>query len=324
MGQSLFSLLTLSGVTSLVGVGLPFVIFTAAVVGLVLIDLAIAGRRPEPMSFARAAVTSAIWIGIALAFGLWIAHTRGSDDAYAFFAAYLIEQSLSLDNMVVFLAIFASFAVPEILQPRVLLWGVLGAIVMRGVAIFAGVELLERLDWIRYVFGGILVVGAARLLRSHATGDTPRTAVPRLIGRVIPITPDFHGASFFWKMDGRWSVTPLFLTLVAIELSDIVFATDSIPAVFAATSDPFLVYTSNLLAVLGLRSLYFLVAGIIPRLRFVRYGLAVILALVGMRMVLSDVVHISTRAFLLVIGGTIAVSVVASLWPRREGPMRGL
>jgi tellurite resistance protein TerC len=141
---------------------------------------------------------------------------------------------------------------------------------------------------------------------------------------VIPITPDFHGASFFWKMNGRWSATPLFLTLVAIEFSDIVFATDSIPAVFAATSDPFLVYTSNLLAVLGLRSLYFLVAGIIPRLRFVRYGLAVILALVGMRMVLSDVVHISTRAFLIVIGVTIGVSVVASLWPRREVPMRGL
>ena len=322
--MTLLSLLTLSGVTSFVGVGLPFVVFTAAVVGLVLIDLAIAGRRPEPMSFARAAVASAVWVGIAIAFGLWIARTRGSDDAYAFFAAYLIEQSLSLDNMIVFLAIFASFAVPEILQPRVLLWGVLGAIVMRGAAIFAGVELLERLDWIRYVFGGILVVGAVRLLGSHVTGDTPRTAVPRLIARVIPITPDFHGASFFWKMDGRWSVTPLFLTLVAIEFSDIVFATDSIPAVFAATSDPFLVYTSNLLAVLGLRSLYFLVAGIIPRLRFVRYGLAVILALVGMRMVLSDVVHISTRAFLIVIGVTIAVSVVASLLPRREGPLRGL
>jgi tellurite resistance protein TerC len=303
---------------------LSFIVFTTAVIALVLIDLAVAGRRPKPMSFPRAAVLSAIWIGIAIAFGIWIAHTRGSDDAYAFFAAYLIEQSLSLDNMVVFLAIFASFAVPEILQPRVLLWGVFGAIVMRGAAIFAGVELLERLNWVRYVFGAILIYGALRLLRSHISADSPRTTVPRLVGRVIPITPDFHDGAFFWRMDGRWAVTPLFLALVAVELSDIVFATDSIPAVFAATSDPFLVYTSNLLAVLGLRSLYFLVAGIIPRLRFVRYGLAVILALVGTRMVLSDVVHISTRAFLIAIGVTIAVSVVASLWPRRELPTRGL
>ena len=310
--------------SSLIAVGLPFVVFTAAVVGLVLIDLAVAGRRPEPMTFTRAAVSSGVWIGIAIVFGVWIAHARGSDDAYAFFAAYLIEQSLSLDNMIVFLAIFSSFAVPEVLQPRVLLWGVLGAILMRGAAIFAGVELLERLDWIRYVFGGILIIGAVRLLRSHVTGDSPRIGVAQLVGRVIPITPDFHGGSFFWKLDGRWAVTPLFLTLVAIELSDIVFATDSIPAVFGATNDPFLVYTSNLLAVLGLRSLYFLVAGVIPRLRFVRYGLAVILALVGMRMVFSDVVHISTRAFLVVIGGTIALSVVASLWPRRGVPSRGL
>ena len=295
-----------------------------AVVALVLADLALAGRRTERMSFPRAALLSAIWIGIAVAFGLWIAHTRGSDDAYAFFAAYLIEQSLSLDNMVVFLAIFASFAVPEALQPRVLLWGVFGAIVMRAAAIFAGVALLERLDWVRYVFGGILIFGAVRLLQSHLTGERPRTTVPRLVGRLIPITPDFHGAAFFWRMDGRWAVTPLFLALVAVELSDIVFATDSIPAVFAATRDPFLVYTSNLLAVLGLRSLYFLVAGVIPRLRYVRYGLAVILALVGARMMLADVVHISTRAFLIVIGVAIAVSVVASLWPRREGPLRGL
>ncbi|HEY7393297.1 MAG TPA: TerC/Alx family metal homeostasis membrane protein [Gemmatimonadaceae bacterium] len=303
---------------------MPFVLFTMAVVALVLADLALAGRRTEPMSFGRAALLSAIWIGIAVAFGFWIAHTRGSDDGYAFFAAYLIEQSLSLDNMVVFLAIFASFAVPEALQPRVLLWGVFGAIVMRGAAIFAGVALLERLDWVRYVFGAILIVGAVRLLQSHVSGERPRTTVPRLVGRVIRITPDFHGAAFFWRMNGRWSVTPLFLTLVAIELSDIVFATDSIPAVFAATRDPFLVYTSNLLAVLGLRSLYFLVAGIIPRLRYVRYGLAVILALVGARMMLADVLHISTRAFLIAIGVTMSISVVASLVPPREPPMRGL
>jgi tellurite resistance protein TerC len=295
-----------------------------AVVALVLVDLAVAGRRTERMSFPRASLLSAIWIGIAVGFGFWIAHTRGSDDAYAFFAAYLIEQSLSLDNMVVFLAIFASFAVPEAQQPRVLLWGVFGAIVMRAAAIFAGVALLDRLDWVRYVFGAILIFGAVRLLQSHITGERPRTTIPRLVGRVIPITPDFHGAAFFWRMNGRWAVTPLFLALVAVELSDIVFATDSIPAVFAATRDPFLVYTSNLLAVLGLRSLYFLVAGIIPRLRYVRYGLAIILALVGARMMLADIVPVSTRVFLIAIGVTMAISVVASLLPRREPPLPGL
>ena len=310
--------------TTTLQAGLPFAVFTLAVGVLVLIDLGVSRRSDPSMAFGRAVAFTIVWVAVAVVFGLWIGFTRGTDAALAYFAAYVIEQSLSLDNMVVFLTIFASFAVPLAQQRRVLSWGVVGAIVMRGAAIFAGVELLERLSWIRYIFGALLIVGSVRLLKSHSADGKQAATIQRLVGRVVPITPDFRGDAFFDRMNGHWAVTPLFVALVAIELSDIVFATDSIPAVFAATSDPFLVYTSNLLAVLGLRSLYFLVAGVIPRLRFIRYGLTAILAFVGAKMLLGDVVHISTAASLIVIGGVLAASVGASLWVRRTDVARGL
>jgi tellurite resistance protein TerC len=297
---------------------MPFAVFTGAIVALLLVGLAISGRRKGPMTFRAALVSSAAWIGLAIVFGLWIALRRGQEAALAYFAAYLTEESLSLDNMVVFMAIFARFGLPTDYQERVLSWGVVGAIVMRAAAIFAGVELLERLSWIRYAFGALLIIGSLRLLRSDNPTGTAGGGISRLAGRVLPVTQELHGDAFFWRTPEGLSVTPLFLALVTVEVSDIIFASDSIPAVFAVTDDPFLVYTSNLLAVLGLRSLYFIVAAVIPRLRYIRYGLIAILAFVGAKMLLADFVGISIGVSLLVIGAAITISVIASLWSRRE------
>jgi tellurite resistance protein TerC len=304
-------------VTTTIRAGLPFLVFTAAIVAVVFVALRVSARRRSVMTFRRAAISSALWIGIALGFGIWVAQARGREGALAYFAAYLTEESLSLDNMVVFMAIFARFGVPLEYRERVLSWGVLGAILMRAGAIFAGAALLERLAWIRYLFGALLIIASIRLLRSQGMSASPGGGVTRLVGRVLPVTTEFRGAAFFCRLDGQLAVTPLFLTLVSVEVSDIVFATDSIPAVFAVTRDPFLVYTSNILAVLGLRSLYFLVAGVIPRLRYIRYGLIAILAFVGAKMLLGDLVDISIGTSLLVIAVAITGSVVASLWPRR-------
>jgi len=276
------------------------------------------------MTFRRAALSSAVWIGLAIAFGLWLGFSRGKDDALAYFAAYVTEESLSIDNMVVFIAIFASFAVPDDYRHRVLSWGVIGAIVMRAVAIFAGAALLDRLSWVRFVFGALLIIASVRLLRSHSATGNSGGGVLRFVERFIPVTKEYRGTSFVTRENGRLAVTPLFLALVAIEVSDIVFATDSIPAVFAVTRDPYLVFTSNMLAVLGLRSLYFLVAGIIPRLRYIRYGLTAILGFVGVKMLVADVVEISTGMSLIVIGVAIGSSVAASLWPRRAEVTGGL
>lgn len=264
------------------------------------------------MTVRRAVVASAAWIGIAIAVGFAIALTRGRDDALAYAAAYLTEESLSLDNMVVFMAVFARFGVPADYRARVLAWGVIGAMVMRGLAIYAGAELLDHMSWIRYVFGALLVIAAVRMIRGPESGDAGGR-ISRFAGRLFPVTDTYHGDAFFWRTNGRLYATPLFLALVTIELSDIVFATDSIPAVFAVTRDPFLVYTSNILAVLGLRSLYFIVAAVVPRLQYIRYGLVAILVFVGAKMIIADVVEIPTAMSLAVIGVAIGTTVIASL-----------
>jgi len=303
---------------------LPFVVFTAVLLILVFVDVGLSSRRSGPITFRQAAVSSAAWIGLAIGFGMWIAFTRGKDAGLEFFAAYVTEESLSLDNMVVFIAIFASFAVPDEYRHRVLSWGVIGAIAMRAGAIFAGAALLDRLSWVRYVFGALLIIASVRLLRSREATANSSGGILQLVQRFIPVTNEYRGTAFVTRVDGRLSVTPLFVALVAIELSDIVFATDSIPAVFAVTRDPFLVFTSNMLAVVGLRSLYFLVAGFIPRLRYIRYGLTAILGFVGVKMLIADVVEISTGVSLIVIGIAIGTSVAASLWPRRAAVTGGL
>jgi TerC family integral membrane protein len=298
---------------------LRYGVFTAALLAVVAADLVIAARRRAAPGPRGAAVWVGVWVGLAVAFGLWLGHQHGTVQSLAFFAAYVTEEALSLDNMVVFVAVFGYFAIPAEFQHRVLAWGIAGAVVLRGVMIFAGVELLERVAWITYVFGAFLVFGGLRLLRTPSGETGKGGAILRIARRVVPVTRTLEGPAFFGRINGRLAVTPLFVTLVVIELSDVVFATDSIPAVFGVTRDPFLVYTSNLLAVLGMRSLFFLIAGILPRLRYLRYGLAAILTFVGAKMLAANVVEIPIGISLAVILGALGVAAVASLmWARRH------
>jgi TerC family integral membrane protein len=291
----------------------PYVVFTIGVLVVVGIDLGVATRRRAAPSVRGAAILSAVWIALAVGFGFWIAHWRGTADALSFFAAYLTEDSLSLDNIVVFVAVFAYFGVPVAYQHRVLFWGILGAVVMRGLMVAAGIALLDRFAWITYVFGAFLVYAGIRALRKSGGPSGAGGGMLRLVARFVPVTEECRDASFFQRIDGRLSVTPLFVALIVIELSDVVFATDSLPAVFGVTRDPFIVYTSNMLAVLGLRSLYFLVSGFIPRLRYLRYGLAAILVFVGGKMLLGDVIEIPTWLSLAVIASSIGTAAVTSL-----------
>ena len=224
--------------------------------------------------------------------------------------------------MVVFVAVFSYFGVPAAYQHRVLFWGILGAVVMRGLMIAAGVALLGRFAWVTYVFGAFLVFAGVRMLRRRGAPGESGGGLLRLVRRFVPVTEECRDAAFFRRVDGRLSVTPLFIALVVIELSDAVFATDSLPAVFGVTRDPFLVYTSNLLAVLGLRSLYFLVSGVLPRLRYLRYGLAAILGFVGAKMLAADVVEVPVWLSLAVIVVAIATAAAASVLapaPARAG-----
>src|SRR5919199_3422515 len=208
----------------------PFVLFTLAVLALVAVDLAIAARRRRPPSVRAAAIWSVVWVALALGFGLWVARARGRDDALAYLAAYLTEESLSVDNMVVFVAVFAYFGVPVAYQHRVLFWGIVGAIVMRALMIAAGVALLDRFAWITYVFGAFLVFAGLRMLRRRGAPGESGGGLLRLVRRFVPVTEECRDAAFFRRVDGRWSVTPLFVALVVIELSDVMFAVDSIPA----------------------------------------------------------------------------------------------
>lgn len=298
----------------------PFVLFTAGVLALVAVDLGVSARRPGPLTIRGAAAWSAVWIAVALGFGLWLARVRGREDALAYFAAYLTEESLSLDNVVVFVAVFAYFRVPAAYQQRVLFWGILGAIGMRGAMIAAGVALLKRFEWISYVFGAFLAFTAVRLLRRHPAPGEGENGLLRLVRRVVPVTEECRDAAFFRRVDGRLTVTPLFITLVVIELADAIFAIDSLPAVLGVTRDPFLAYTSNLLAVLGIRSLYFLVAGVLPRLRYLRFGLAAILMFVGVKLLLAPIVEVPTWLSLSVIALAMGAAAAASLAGSRSRP----
>jgi tellurite resistance protein TerC len=305
-----------------VGAGMwPYVLFTGAVGGVLALDLGLAARRPGAVTLRAALLWTGVWVGLALAFAGWLAQARGAESALAYLAAYLTEESLSLDNVMVFAAIFAYFGVPRAYEHRVLFWGVVGAIALRGAFIALGVELFARVSWIGYVFGALLLVGGLRMLRRRAEGEGERGgALLRVVRRVVPVTEECRDAAFFRWTGRGLAVTPLFVTLVVVELSDVIFAADSLPAVFGVTRDPFLVYTSNILAVLGLRSLYFLVAGVLPRLRYLRYGLAAILAFIGAKMLAADVVEVPVGVSLAVVAAALALTAAASLLPPRRSP----
>jgi tellurite resistance protein TerC len=262
---------------------------------------------------------SIAWILLALIFNAGLYVWRGPEPALQFLTGYLIEKSLSVDNIFVFVLLFSAFSVPAAYQHHVLFWGVLGALVMRGLLIAMGAVLLEDFHWILYLFGAFLIVTGIRMALHKETEVHPeRNAVLKLVRRVLPVTADYEGDRFIVRRAGQLWVTPLLLVLVAIETTDLIFAVDSIPAIFAVTTDPFIVYTSNVFAILGLRSLYFVFANIIHTFYYLRLGLAVILAYVGVKMVLTDLYHIPSALSLLVIALVLAVAIAASLLRTRR------
>jgi tellurite resistance protein TerC len=243
----------------------------------------------------------------------------GSQAAIQFFTGYVIEKSLSLDNIFVIAMIFAYFRVPLAEQHRVLFWGILGAVVLRGVMIAMGAALIERFDWIIYVFGALLILSAVKMLViRHDNLDPGKNPLVRLTRRLYPVSHDFDGSRFFTTMGDRRAVTPLFLALVLVESSDVIFAVDSIPAIFAITRDPFLVFTSNVFAILGLRSLYFALAGMMEKFRYLKMSLVFLLAYVGVKMMLAHHYPIPNPVSLAIIGGILSVGVLASLWVNRD------
>ena len=291
-----------------------WVIFVVVVGGLLSLDLLVFHRDARPVSMREASAWVAVWVTLGLAFGAWIFITRGSTSGAEYLAGYLIEYSLSMDNVFVFAVLFAYFGVPAIYQHRLLFWGVLGAIVFRAIFILAGTALLEAFHFVIYVFGALLLFTAWRMVRASTDSvDPQRNPILGLMRRVIPVTDGFEGQKFFTRRDGRMWATPLFAALVVIETSDIMFAIDSVPAILAITTDQFIVFTSNAFAIMGLRSLYFLLAGLIDRFEYLKYGLAALLAFAGLKMILSDAYHIDVWVSLGVIVGILLVSIAVSL-----------
>ena len=292
--------------------------FLAGVLLVLAFDLYLTSRRGHGERFREAIGWSLFWIALSLAFGSWLWRRYGGEPGLEFFAGYLLEKSLSVDNLFVFVLLFRSFAIPPEYQHRVLFWGVLGALVLRGTLILAGVALVHRFRWVIAIFGAILVYTAIKIAthrdeEERAPADNP---VVRFVRKHLPMIDTIDGPDFFVRRDGRIRATPLVLALVAAETADLVFALDSIPAVFAVTDDSFLVFSSNVCALLGLRALYFVVRGALVRLRYLKPGLAAILLFVGLKMLLYKWVHLPTGTSLAVIAGILVVAIAAS-WLRR-------
>ena len=288
--------------------------FTAMVVGLLALDLGVLNRRAHVLTMREAATWSASIVALALSFGGFLWWREGGHVALEYYTGYLIELSLSVDNLFVFILIFQYFAVPAELQPRVLKWGILGAIVMRAIMIALGAMLLSRFTWIIYVFGGILILTGIKMIKGGNDQIEPeKNPVIRLARKLVRVTPDYEGQSFMVKEKIGWHATPLLLVLLLVEWSDLVFAIDSIPAIFAVTRDPFIVYSSNIFAILGLRALFFVLAGAMDRFIHLKTGIAAILVFVGAKMVLSAWYHLPTTISLAVILLFLATAIWASI-----------
>lgn len=299
-----------------------WVVFGIAVTAMLALDLGVFHRRAHVVGFREALGWSAAWFTIAFLF-MWVVYFwRGSEDALAFLAGYLVEWSLSADNIFVFLMIFSYFRVPAEYQHQVLFWGILGAIVMRAIMITAGVVLIHRIEWIVYVFGAFLVMTGIRMATQRMEEIHPeRNPVLKLVRRLFPVTKRYQGSRFMVRRMGRLAVTPLFVVLTVVESTDLVFAIDSVPAVLAISTDLFIVITSNIFAILGLRSLYFVVAGMMSLFRYLKYGLSLILVFVGFKMIASQFLHIPVALALGAVATILLASIAASLLlPKREAP----
>jgi len=296
--------------------------FNVFILSMLALDLGVFHRKAHVVGVREALSWSGVWIALALIFNVIVYFWRGPEAGMQFLSGYLIEKSLSVDNIFVFLLIFSFFGVPALYQHKILFWGVLGALVMRAILIVLGAALITRFHWIIYVFGGFLVLtGLKMAFQKQQAMDLANHPMLRLLRKIMPITDHYHGDSFFLKQGGRWIATPMFVVLVLVEFSDLVFAVDSIPAIFAITTDPFIVYTSNVFAILGLRSLYFALAGVAEKFHYLKLGLAGVLVFVGTKMLILDIYKIPVPVSLGVIAAIITTSAVASLvWPKKTSP----
>ena len=303
-------------------VGTPalWVGFMALVVVMLALDLGVFHKKAHAVSYKEAAIWSGVWVALALGFNLLVWRTSGSDPALEFLTGYLIEKSLSVDNIFVFLVIFTALKIPALHQHRILYWGILTALVLRAVMIFAGTAMLARFHWLFYVFGVFLIGTGVKLFlhRAEREPNIEKGWAFRTMRRVIPSTPTLHGSHFTAVEQGRRVATPLLLTLILIEIADVMFAVDSIPAVFAVTTDPFIVFTSNIFAILGLRSLFFLVARMMDRFHHLKVGLAAVLTFVGVKMTIADFFKIPALISLAVVATILGASIVASVWRSRR------
>jgi tellurite resistance protein TerC len=288
--------------------------FNLFVLAMLALDLGVFHRKAHAVSIKEAAIWSVVWITLAMAFNAGVYFFRGPEPALQFFTGYLIEKSLSVDNIFVFALLFSYFNVPAASQHRVLFWGILGALVMRGLLIVLGASLLDAFHWIIYLFGAFLIFTGIRMAFHKEMELHPeRNPLLRLVRRVVPVTNEYERDRFIVRRAGQVLVTPLLLVLLVVETTDLIFAVDSIPAIFAVTRDPFIVYTSNVFAILGLRSLYFVFANVMDKFYYLKLGLAVVLSYVGVKMILTDIYHIPTALSLAVIAVVLAVAVVASI-----------
>ncbi len=296
------------------GTPLLWIGFNVFVLGAVALDLGVFNRRLHKVEVREALWSTVSWIALSLLFGLGVWHFSGYQHAIEFFTGYLIEKALSVDNLFLFLIIFRAFAIDERFQHRMLEWGIIGALVMRGIMIFAGTELIEKFSWILYLLGAFLVYAGIHMLFAKKEKIRPeQSAFFRFANRHLRLTRDYHGEHFFVRKERKLFATPLFLVLLVVEITDITLAIDSIPAIFGITRDPFIVYTSNVFAILGLRALYFLLAGFLNRLRFLTVGLSFVLSFIGAKMLIEPWWHMAAHISLLLVAGILVLAVAASL-----------
>ena len=301
-----------------------WIAFHLGVFLVLAIDLVGFNRKAHVIGIREATIWSIVWVLLSLSFNLLVWHLKGPQAALDFFTGYVIEYSLSVDNIFVFVLIFTYFQVRRKYQHRVLVWGIIGALLMRGAMIWLGVALVQRFHWILYLFGAFLLITGIRMLVSHGEEiDLESNFVLRLCRRWMRVTPEYHEQKFAVKVDGYWMLTPLALVLIVIDIMDLVFAVDSIPAVFAITQDQFIIYTSNVCAILGLRSLYFVLAHIIDRFIYLKTGLALVLGFVGLKMIFADIFHIPNFASLAFIVTTLSITIFLSMRATRSQAAKG-
>ncbi|MFZ9521453.1 MAG: TerC family protein [Silvanigrellaceae bacterium] len=292
-----------------------WVIFHLFVFAMLALDLGVFHRKSHVVSMKEALSWTTVWIALALLFNVWVYFEFGKQYAVEFFTGYLVEKSLSVDNIFVFTMIFAALQIPRVFQHKVLFWGVLTALALRAVMIFAGVKLIENFHWMIYVFGGLLIVTALKMLKDTSTTElhVEKSLPLRILGWFMPVTNKNDEEKFLIRENGKWVATPLLAALILVETSDVVFAVDSIPAILAISKEPFIIYTSNIFAIMGLRSLYFVLADLANRFVFLKYGLSAVLLFVGGKMMLVDYVKVPPMISLAVVGSLLALSVIFSL-----------